>query len=210
MEISYNDGLAILLHAVLMHDPVGAAAAGAAAFVEDEALLHADRLLASIAGRLALYDDGAVLTGGLPEALAGGAVGTVGAVVLAVEGAEEEPLPVPGPEAGVPGEVPRGPLVELHLRNGVHAEGQPGDLAPQVVPHQLHVRRVEPEPWGEGRRRLRRCHRRRRRARRCRRGRRRERRRRRTHSCLLWTDFGLHFIGFRRLMGKIEKKEGFF
>jgi hypothetical protein len=76
----------VLAESVLVHDPVGALAAGSAAAVEDESLAHAvDAAVAS---------DAAVLAGGLPVPRRGGAVGARAVGVLAVARAEEEPLQV--------------------------------------------------------------------------------------------------------------------
>ena len=77
----------VLAEAVLVHDPVGALAAGGAAAVEDERLAEAVDA-AAVAG------DAAVLAGGLPVAGGGGAVGARPVGVLAVARAEEEPLQV--------------------------------------------------------------------------------------------------------------------
>ncbi len=81
----------------LVHDPLGLAALGGAAAVEDERLAHADGGGGGGGGGLAGGDggaagDGAVLAGGLPVAGAGGAVGAVAGGVLAVAEAEEVPL----------------------------------------------------------------------------------------------------------------------
>ena len=74
----------VLAEAVLVHDPVGALAAGGAAAVEDERL--AEAVDAGVAG------DAAVLAGGLPVARRGGAVGALPRRVLAVAQVEEVPL----------------------------------------------------------------------------------------------------------------------
>jgi hypothetical protein len=76
----------VLAEAVLVHDPVGALAAGGAAAVEDERL--AEAVDAAVAG------DAAVLAGGLPVPRRRGAVGAGAVGVLAVPGAEEEPFQV--------------------------------------------------------------------------------------------------------------------
>ena len=71
-----------VVEAELVHDPVGLDAVRGAALVEHESLAHADQ-------RLVLGVDGFVATGGLPEALGGGAVGAVAGGVLLVLAAEE-------------------------------------------------------------------------------------------------------------------------
>jgi hypothetical protein len=76
----------VLAEPVLVHDPVGALAAGCAAAVEDERL--AEAVDAAVAG------DAAVLAGGLPVPRGRGAVGARPVGVLAVARAEEEPLQV--------------------------------------------------------------------------------------------------------------------
>ena len=72
-----------------MHDPLGLAAFGSTAAVEDERLAHADD---GAGAGVAAAGDGAVLAGGLPVAGACGAVGALPSGVLAVAQAEEIPL----------------------------------------------------------------------------------------------------------------------
>lgn len=131
-----------------MHHPVGALAAGGAADMEDEGLLHTDG-----PGTAA---DGAVLAGGLPVALRGGSVcaGAVG--VLAVERGEKIPLHIAAAEAREGGEVPRLGFVELDLGDGVDAEGTAEDLALEVVADELLVGGVEAKAGGKEGGRLRR------------------------------------------------------
>jgi hypothetical protein len=76
----------VLAEAVLVHDPVGALAAGGATAVEDERL--AEAVDAAVAG------NAAVLARGLPVPRGRGAVGAGTVGVLAVAGAEEEPFQV--------------------------------------------------------------------------------------------------------------------
>lgn len=126
-----------------MHDPLGPTAVRGPANVKDEALPPPCDLLLAEQNR-------PVLTGGLPESVGGGAVGTVRAVVLPVDLAEEEPLLVASTEAGARRQLPRGAPVQLHFGDCVHAEGKPGDLASEVVADELLVRRVEAEPGDNG------------------------------------------------------------
>ena len=75
------------LEAVLMDDPVGLAAVGCAAAVEDESLPHPDHGRRGRGRRRGQHR--LVPPGGLPEAGGGGAVGARAAWVLAVLVAEE-------------------------------------------------------------------------------------------------------------------------
>jgi len=71
-----------------VHDPIGATAVWGPTDVVNEGLLHADGAIA--------VGHGAVLSGGLPVALLGGAVGPGAISVLAVQHAEEVPFQVLG------------------------------------------------------------------------------------------------------------------
>lgn len=82
---------------VLVHDPVRALPARGAAVVVHEGLLAPHRAPRGGAAAAAVAD-GAVLPGGLPVALAGGAARPRAVGVLAVHPAEEEPLLVPRPQ----------------------------------------------------------------------------------------------------------------
>lgn len=86
----------------------------------NERFLHADD-----AGTTA---DGAVLAGGLPVPLRGGAVGPRSVGVFTVKGAEEVPLQVAAADPGAAGEVPGLAPVEVHLGDSIDAERAPADL----------------------------------------------------------------------------------
>ena len=120
-----------ILQTVFVHDPVGPLATGGSAEVEDEGFLHADNLGG--------VSDGPVFPGGLPVALNGGAIGAGAIGVLAIEGAEEVPLHVAGAETREGGEIPRLPLVEINLGDGIHAKWETRNLALQVIAHQLFI-----------------------------------------------------------------------
>lgn len=126
-----------ILETVFMHDPVGPLASWGPSSMEDEGLLHADDPGGVV--------DRAILACGLPVALGGGPVGAGAVGVLAIEGTEEVPHHVAGPEAGEGGEVPWLPLVQIDLGDGIHHEGAAAHLALQVVADQLLVGGLEPE-----------------------------------------------------------------
>lgn len=141
-----------------MNDPWGAEAAGSPAAVEDEGLLDADEGFVVVGGGGA---DEAVLAGGLPVAGGGGAVGAgaLAGVLWAVAAGEEEPLRVVGLDDGLGREVPWLAARQVHV--GDHQQVRvpvPGDLALQVVSHQLLVRRPEAEPHRQNLRRRRHRH----------------------------------------------------
>jgi len=137
--------------AVLVHDPGGAVASGRPASVEDERLLDADE------GACWARADEAVLARGLPVPGSGGAVGAVAAGVLAVEGREEEPLEVVGPDEGLGGQLPGLARREVDIGDEEQVRVRATrDLGLEVVPHQLLVRRAEAEPYRQSRRQLRR------------------------------------------------------
>ncbi|BAS85333.1 Os03g0624700, partial [Oryza sativa Japonica Group] len=151
---------------VLVHHPAGLGALGRPPAVEHQRLLHA--------GERAAVEDLLVLAGGLPVAGVRGAVGADPRRVLAVAHAEEVPLLLPHaclacishPStlrscvrtidqfihlyvcicSRLTGEVPWLALVEVDVGDGAGGEAEVGDLAGEVVRHQLLVRRVEPEP----------------------------------------------------------------
>ncbi len=76
----------VLAEAVLVHDPVGALAAGSATLVEDERLAEAEDLAGA--------GDLAILAGGLPVPGARRPVRPRPVRILPVSWAEEEPLQV--------------------------------------------------------------------------------------------------------------------
>nr|ACN34811.1 unknown [Zea mays] len=135
--------------AVLVHDPVGLGAPGRAALVEDERLLDADAL----AGGGVV--DGLVGAGGLPVAGAGGAVGADAVGVLAVPRAEEVVLAVAVQRLGR--QVPWVELVDVDVGDDGHGARRRRGAVAEVVQDELLVRRVEPEPRRQLRRRRLRC-----------------------------------------------------
>lgn len=140
-----------------MHDPCGAVASRCPASVEDERLLDADE------GACWARADEAVLARGLPVAGGGGAVGAVAAGVLAVEGREEEPLGVLGPDERLGGQLPwlAGGEVDVGDEEQIRVRAA-RNLGLEVVAHQLLVRRAEAEAHRQSpgrRRRRRRWHR---------------------------------------------------
>lgn len=107
----------------------------------DEGFLHADNTV--------VVANGAVLAGGLPVALSGGAIHPGAIRVLAIEGAKEVPLQVPTHDPGQGREVPGLALVQIDLGDGIDAEGFAGNLALEVVADKLVIRGVEPETRSE-------------------------------------------------------------